>query len=111
MTRDLEIDRDRLREAVENALLQADDRNDIPEQPDFVREMRPETMKELFESGSIDDALRRIQSMSADADWCIACGASSSKTPARPRALWDKPLTDEMIDRLAEEMLDAVEIQ
>ena len=117
MSSDVKIDRERLREAVENVLLgaeshqEAQEAQEVPAPPAFVREMRPETMRDLFESGSIDDALRRIQSRSADADWCIACGASSSKPPDRPREVLDQPLSDEMIDRLAEEMLEAVETQ
>ncbi len=111
MAEDVKIDRQQLRKAVERVMVEAERPADPPEAPKSVREMDPEAMVDLFESGSIDDALQRIRSVSDDANWCFLCGASSSKTPERPGDLVSSPLTDTMIDRLAEELLDVVEVR
>ena len=73
-----------------------------PNLPDAVRQHlqnNPDALNELLHP----ETLERLARSTANADWCIACGASSGSAPAI-EAINPERLTDEQIDALAERM-------
>jgi hypothetical protein len=78
-----------------------------PQMPDSVRsylEKNPDVLSTLLHPESV----QALAGVSADADWCVACGASSGRAPQRPALDSGDPfqLTDAQIDAIAQRVID-----
>jgi hypothetical protein len=112
MPKEVEIDRDQLRNVVERVLFETDRDRETAERAATVGGLRPETIVELMEVGTLLGAIRRLDRRVPEAADCSGCVAfSGASPPFAPIPFDGEVLSEEVIDRLADEMLETIEIR